>query len=130
MRVSPTLEIHTLKRVDDFHEFTFRFAVNLRLPSCSYSWQDRPCERPSPKHCLNSVSLLMDVGSVQGFYLRWTQTEWSEHGHRQNGQNLLELVPRVLNRPPLLAWHGIGNAHVHELVEVLHHVCQLRVYGI
>ena len=43
------------------------------------------------------------------------------------------LVHRGLNHTLLrllLAWHDLDNAHVHELVEVLHHACQLCVYGI
>ena len=69
----------------------------------------------------------MDVGLLQGL------CPSQQCAPRQNEQNLLELVPRVLNRTPLrllLAWHDLGNTHGHELVEVLHHVCQLCVYGI
>ena len=52
---------------------------------------------------------------------------------RQNGQSLLELVPRELSRTLLqllLALHGFGNAHVIELGESLHHSWQLCVHGI
>ena len=46
---------------------------------------------------------------------------------RQNGQSLLELVPREPSRMLprlLLTLHGFGNAHVIELGESLHHSWQ------
>ena len=70
--------------------------------------------------------MLLDGGSMHGLSRR-------NNALRQNGQSLLELVPRELSRMllrVLLRLHGFGNAHVIELGESLHHSLQLCVRGI
>ena len=84
---------------------------------CSQPWKHRPRQRPSSKQYLSSGFVLMDGGSLQG--LGRCNNKLSD---RMDRQSLLE--PCSLSRTPLwllLALHDLGNAHVIELGEVLHH---------
>ena len=68
-----------------------------------------------------------------GWWLNARSEPSQQRTLRQNGQSLLELVPRELSRTLLrllLTLHGFGNAHVIELGESLHHSLQLCVHGI
>ena len=68
-----------------------------------------------------------------GWWLNARSEPSQQRTLRQNGQSLLELVPREVSRTLLrllLTLHGFGNAHVIELGESLHHSLQLCVHGI